>query len=275
MDKNVWLYFNREADDDNIGLGTDHDNVMFNAKNLVAMTPRTDTTLDFVFKSMLNDSDAHHDFIQVQLKDDNTHLDVIKNLTRAINNTSPSFDGFINVADVLTTKVDGTTVTPKFITDNRQENGYIVGVTKVAIGWLSCGDRDKTILPSNPAATDGYFMAAAEETPANTLLQGGFYNVKSGNADHVIVLPPPTLGTVVYLNCSDDSTGFELRAYNQATQLINGGGGTNDDESAVGATIDLVRCVCLQGRGGALTGKWICTQYTNAGVESAVEVADA
>ena len=83
------------------------------------------------------------------------------------------------------------------------------------------------------------------------------------------------MGTVVYLNCSDDSTGFELRAYNQVNQKINGGGGVDDDESAVGATIDLVRCVCLQGRGSTLAGKWICTQYTNAGVESAVEVADA
>ena len=272
MEKNVWLYFNTQADDDNVGAST---NGCFRAKDLVGMSPSGDSELTLQFKSMKNVNCAATDTVALTLSTANSHLDVMKTITRAINNTSPSFDGFINVADVLTTKVDGTTVTPKFITDNRQENGYIVGVTKVAIGWLSCGDRDKTILPSNPAATDGYFMAAAEETPANTLLQGGFYNVKSGNADHVIVLPPPTLGTIVYLNCSDDSTGFELRAYNQVNQKINGGGGVDNDESAVGATVDLVRCVCLQGRGGTLTGKWICTQYTNAGVESAVEVADA
>tara|TARA_Y100000593_G_scaffold56694_1_gene105720 strand:+ start:230 stop:1042 length:813 start_codon:yes stop_codon:yes gene_type:complete len=270
MDKNVWLYFNVEADDNNLNVGADYTNGMFNAKNLIAMTPDTDTALSFIFKSMINDSSARHDFVMVTLKDANTHLDVIKNLTRAINNTSPSFDGFINVADALTTKVDGTTVIPKFITDNRQENGYISGVNKVGISWLSCGDRDRNILPGS-----GYFWAASGEEAANTLEQGGFYNVKSNNADHIILLPPTTLGTVVYLNCSDDNTGFELRAYNQVNQKINGGGGVDNDESAIGANVDLVRCVCVSGTGGTNAGKWICTQYTNAGVESAVEVADA
>ena len=275
MDKNVWLYFNSEADDDNLAMGSDYVNGMFNAKNLVAMTPDTDTTLSFIFKSMINDSSARHDFATVTLKDANTHLDIIKNLTRAINNTSPSFDGFINVADALTTKVDGTTVVPKFITDNRQENGYINGVSKVGISWMSCGDRDRTIIPSDPSSVDGYFLATSSESADGTLKQGGFYNVKSNNADHIITLPPTTLGTVVYLNCSDDSTGFELRAYNQINQKINGGGGVDNDESAIGATIDLVRCVCVSGTGTTNAGKWICTQYTNAGVESAVEAADA
>lgn len=275
MDKNVWLYFNGAADDDDLSLDVDYSNGMFNAKDLIAMTPKTDTDLSFLFRSMINDSSARLDFVDVSLKDANTHLDVIKNLTRAINNTSPAFDGFINVADVLTTKVDGTTVIPKFITDNRQENGYITGVTKVSISWMSCGNRKDIIIPADTSSTDGYFMAAATESTFNQLKQGGFYNVKSGNADHVIVLPPTTRGTVVYLNCADDTTGFELRSYNQITQTINGGGGEDNDESAIIAQTGLVTCVCTDGTGGNNAGKWICTSVRGGGQDIEIAPADA
>ena len=47
------MSFNSESDDDNLSLGGDYVNGMFNAKNLIAMTPDTDTTLSFIFKNEL------------------------------------------------------------------------------------------------------------------------------------------------------------------------------------------------------------------------------
>ena len=270
MEKNVWLYFNTEPDDDNVLEGGDYVNGMWPAKDLVGMTPYGDEYISFLFKSMINDSSARLDRVIVTTKTPNVQLDIIKNLTRQINNTSPTFNGFLCVADELTTKVDGTTVEPKFITDNRQDPGQISGINKLELSWLSCGDQERDPGWVNP--TGNYITAAAGETAL--IHQGGFYNVKSANANHIIILPPTRLGTVVWLNCFNDGAGFELRAYHQENQKINENSSADDEESAIPANTDLVRCICIQGSGGALPGKWICTSWRNDGVEGAVEAAN-
>ena len=268
MQKRVWLYFNTQADDDNIGTGAPSDpftNAMYPAENLLGIKPITDNRLKFTFKSIINDASARRDTIVVQLQDDNTHLDVIKNITRAINNTTPTFDGFICIADDLVTKVDGTTVRPEYITDNRQDPGFITSIASISIFNYSRGNGTTN---SFTAA-----LAAGVNAGDTQLTQGGYYNVGSDADNKILTLPAPVKGTVVWLDLEDATNKYELMCKTPATTSINGGAGTNYESSIPTAT-SLVRCICVKGE-GSTSGAWICTQWTSAGVESAVEIANA
>ena len=86
------------------------------------------------------------------------------------------------------------------------------------------------------------------------------------DANHIIILPAPTPGNIVYLLCGGDATGFELRSSAPATVGINGGVGTNA-ESAIGATAELVRCICVDAT------NWICSWWDADGDEAKVTAA--
>lgn len=89
-------------------------------------------------------------------------------------------------------------------------------------------------------------------------------NVTSANAAFFIVLPKAVPGAVVTLNVL--ANGYELQAFDPATEGINGGVGAGFS-SSVGANVFVV-CRC----NGA--GTWIASQYTTAGVESALPAAN-
>jgi hypothetical protein len=90
-----------------------------------------------------------------------------------------------------------------------------------------------------------------------------FVVVTSADANHIIALPTPTPGRVVRLR--NAGTGYELRSSAPATVSINGGSGAGA-ESAIGANV-LTMCVC-----DAAT-RWVCTNFSAAGVVAATEVA--
>tara|TARA_R100001510_G_C7641688_1_gene199285 strand:+ start:255 stop:1052 length:798 start_codon:yes stop_codon:yes gene_type:complete len=265
MEKNVWLYF-----DDGAGSGAP---TMFHAKDLMSMVPYSDTKLQFVFKSLRNDMSAIHDTIVVNLKDANTHLDVIKNITRNINNTAPTFGGFICIAD------DNTTTGPEYITDNRQENGYITGIDSMNI------QNTSTNLGASVSTTYVPSLAGV------ALPQGGYYTINSTNDNHIIILPKPVVGTVVYLNSYSENTNkYELRTNDPVKVGINDGVGANA-ESEIATNVALVKCECVSAgiqngsnNGGYQYiendatfgfGNWVCTQYTDAGVVSTLTAASA
>lgn len=68
-----------------------------------------------------------------------------------------------------------------------------------------------------------------------------FVTVTSANADHIIVLPTPTPGTIVIL--ANGATGYELRSSAPTTVLINNGTGGAAVESAIAAST-MVIAVC-------------------------------
>lgn len=93
------------------------------------------------------------------------------------------------------------------------------------------------------SAFAGTATATATGATTGTLTATGvlnFYTVTSANADHIIVLPTPTPGTIVIL--VNGATGYELRSSAPATVAINGGAEA-DAESAIGAS-HLVIAVC-------------------------------
>tara|TARA_Y100000361_G_scaffold137197_1_gene138435 strand:- start:450 stop:1205 length:756 start_codon:yes stop_codon:yes gene_type:complete len=251
MEKNSWLYFNTEADDDNVGAST---NCCFPAKNLVGMTPTADGTLTLNFKSMKNVSSAATDTVALTLGSANTHLDVMKTITRAINNTRPTFDGFVTVADDLTTIVGGAagTATTEYVTSGSQETGTI----------SACGTIDIAV------ATNSSITATADGTGTGTVPGGGFYTTDSANADHIVILPAPVPGTVVYLNSiGETGQAYELRTSDPSTITLNNVG-SSAEESVVAATDVLVVAICLS------TTAWIVNVYDRLGNFDHVPVAD-
>ena len=215
MDKNVMLYFNTEADDENIGaqtVGVAATNCMFPAKNLVGMLPAADGTLKVLFKSMKN-QEGIHDHVILTLGAANTHLDVMKTILRAANNTRPTFNGFVNIADDLTTIVGGSaTLTPKYVTDDRQETGYIS-----ACGAITLNHESNCLI----TATD-------DGSGTGQILSGGTYRISAdSDANHIVTLPPPVSGTEVWMLLNQETTGFEVRTTAPGSVKINNVAATN------------------------------------------------
>lgn len=97
-------------------------------------------------------------------------------------------------------------------------------------------------------AIDLSAMDTARTATANGLTTGtiaggkaiNFITVTSADANHIIVLPAPTPGTIVILK--NGGTGYELRTSAPDTIAINGGSGANA-ESAIAANT-MVIAVC-------------------------------
>ena len=252
MKKNVWLYFNTEVDDDDVA---DSTNGMFLADNLIGMVPQADGTLQLQFKSMRNVTSAATDTVLLTLGANNTHLDVMKAITRAINNTRPTFGGFICVADDRTVIVGGAagSATAEYLTDtNRQDDGYI----------SACGTIDIS------SSTLSQLTATSGGTGSAIVPGSGFYTISSTNDDHIITLPAPVIGTKVYLNSAGETgQNYELRTSDPSTVKLNNVSGSGK-EALIEEAVSLVVATCLS------TTEWLVTQYTNVGDIDHVPVAD-
>lgn len=90
--------------------------------------------------------------------------------------------------------------------------------------------------------------------------------VASANADHIVTLPIPSIGQIIYI-VEPIGVGYELRSNDPATVSINGGAGI-DYESAIAGATEYIRCVAVS------TTKWIVSQFAADGTESAAEAAN-
>ena len=84
--------------------------------------------------------------------------------------------------------------------------------------------------------------ATADGTGTGTIPAGSSYvTVTSANANHIVTLPAPVVGNVLWINVG--ATGFELRSSAPATISINGGAEA-DAESAIAAN-STVLAICI------------------------------
>tara|TARA_R110000822_G_scaffold289857_4_gene411881 strand:+ start:255 stop:1181 length:927 start_codon:yes stop_codon:yes gene_type:complete len=107
--KEVWLYANTQADNDNL---SGNSNVCFRASDIVGFNPITDTALYIYLKPVRNIDangglDIYNDLVTITLTTANTHRDFMEVLMRNINNTRPTFSGFIDLVDDHTVIVGG------------------------------------------------------------------------------------------------------------------------------------------------------------------------
>ena len=216
MSKNVWLY-----------IGTSSRTLMIPASRLRGIHPEADGTLLLSFDSIVNTINTPPDKVILNLFADNTHLDVMKAISRAIHNQTPTFGGFVTVADD-TTSVGGGYDTgffhvPEYLTDHDgTEAGKIASVNALKI-------QDAT--KGNLTATTAAAWANGTETP-----RAGVWIVSSDNAAKVIHLPPCHQGARVEYLCS--GSGFKLRA-EVTSDYINGA--TGEVEEVCPAGISRVR----------------------------------
>ncbi len=99
-------------------------------------------------------------------------------------------------------------------------------------------------LSGNITLTTAANTATATGATTGTIADAGmlqFVTVTSADANHIIVLPTPTPGTIVVL--VNGATGYELRSSAPSTVLINAGAGGAAVESAIAAST-MVIAVC-------------------------------
>ena len=234
MSKNVWLY-----------IGTSSRTLMIPASRLRGIHPEADGTLLLSFDSIVNTINTPPDKVILNLFADNTHLDVMKAISRAIHNQTPTFGGFVTVADD-TTSVGGGYDTgffhvPEYLTDHDgTEAGKIASVNALKI-------QDAT--KGNLTATTAAAWANGTETP-----RAGVWIVSSDNAAKVIHLPPCHQGARVEYLCS--GSGFKLRA-EVTSDYINGA--TGEVEEVCPAGISRVRAYGMTGN------TWMIEKISTAG----------
>jgi len=229
MSKNVWLYF-----------GTSSRTLMIPASRLRGMHPDSDGTLELTFDSIVNTINAPTDKVSLNLFEDNTHLDVIKAITRAIHNETPTFDGFVTVADQTTSP--GFHV-PEFLTDR---DGTEVG-TIVSINDLVIQDTTVGLLVATTAAS----YAAGTLTP-----RAGVWYILSDSAGKVVHLPACYLGARVEYITNVSFSGCIL-ACEVGTDKIN------NVDGEVGATIpSYATRVIATGMGAT---EWLVSFYNELG----------
>ena len=109
--------------------------------------------------------------------------------------------------------------------------------------------------------------ATADGTGTGTIPSGAkFVTVTTADVAHIIILPAPVPGTVLWLGCEAESQAWELRSSTPASVKINGGSG-GSAESEINAGSSLVRCVCVNAT------NWVVTEFAANGTESAGEAA--
>lgn len=130
--------------------------------------------------------------------------------------------------------------------------GTVSGALSDATGTSAATMKLSTATATATGATTGTLSAGSQ-----------FVTVTSDDANKIIILPAPVVGTEIWLK--NGATGYELRSSAPATIAINGGSGASA-ESAVGASV-LVRAICTS----ATT--WIASTFAADGTEAALEAA--
>ena len=213
---------------------------MIPASRLRGMHPDSDGTLELTFDSIVNTINAPADKASLNLFENNTHLDVMKAVTRAMHNETPTFNGFITIADDTTQPGFHE---PEYLTDR---DGTEVG-TVVSINSLTIQDPTVGVLTATTAAD----YAGGTLTP-----RAGVWYILSDSAGKVVHLPACYLGARVEYLTNFSFSGCILRS-EVSTDKINNVNGE------VGATIPsyATRLVAI----GMNSSDWLVSFYNELG----------
>lgn len=149
--------------------------------------------------------------------------DVVKSEGSEVSTNAP----YVNYSDGL----DATSQT-----DGGIEVGIKAsGVTTEKIADAAVTPVKTNVVQARTATADGLTTGIISDTAT-------FVQVTSANADHIITLPTPTPGRVVWINVG--ANGFELRSSAPSTVLINGGTGGAAVESAIAANSTIL-AICV------------------------------
>ena len=133
---NLMLFFRDQADEANVD-GID-DQLCIPAKNLVGISPASDTTLTLTFESVKNNTNSHnemvaHDTVVLTVQEGDL-FEAMEGILQAIN-SNPHHDGFLVIADDCATTDSATAALANLtIATNRAAIGLVyVNATE---GWV-------------------------------------------------------------------------------------------------------------------------------------------
>lgn len=126
------------------------------------------------------------------------------------------------------------------------------GNTTVGLVVGAMGQATTVTIP-DPLATAAQTILGMQAAVARTATADGLttgtiaaagrlqhITVTSGDANHIIVLPTPTPGTIVTL--ANGATGYELRTSSPTTIAINGGTGASAESAIAASTLVIAVC---------------------------------
>jgi len=246
LTKDVYLYFNNEADNDSIATTT---NGCFPAKNLVNMAPTGDSLLSLYFKSMMNShtngtsEEVVHDVVTLTLKTANTHLAAMTKIVQAINNQRPNFGGFIDVCDDHTVIVGGAALSRTaatgitFPTASTLAGAGISACATIATKAANTGLHSHAVTATTDGLTTGIIPKGAKHV-----------TVTSAGANNIVLLPEPVPGTVLFIHVT--TNGCEVRAGNAAGADASDTISIGSNSASAGHESDLIAnetmmCICV------------------------------
>lgn len=180
---------------------------------------------------------------------------------------------FTNVHITGNLTVGGAEIVANVIDDDLNITGSLDVDTNLNVDGNAVIDGAASIGGALALAAAGFTMSAIARTATPTGATTGtiasgpmlqFISVTAGgDADSIIILPAPTVGTIVILHVG--ATGYELRSSAPATVAINGGTGANA-QSAIAANSTVI-AICVSATA------WKAFQLAADGSLTAVEAA--
>jgi len=194
--KEVWIYANTQADNDNL---SNTSNVCFRASDIVAINPITDTAINIFFKPIRNSMESNsneiiNDLVTITLTTANTHFEFIEVLMRHINNTRPTFSGFIDLVDDHTIIVGGAAASRTLASGLTSPEGLASKLTPLIAGAAGIGVAPPaTTSHDYRLASFGTGSAAMSSTTAGELSRNTAYT-NSETAAKAYTLPSAAAG---------------------------------------------------------------------------------
>ena len=196
LQKEKWLYFRTVADEDNddgdtASAGTSPTSLCVAARDMLSIHPASDTSVQLNFRSVRNSHDVHVDLSQgvdtvVLNTDQGKTFEVMNTILQHIN-AFPHHDGFIVVADDVTTNYADATVVAKYIDNNINSCGAITCAAKKSQGRLPSLGMGAKAMTSITATTLSVNTAYAGATATNLAME--MPSAAAGNAgDWITVL---------------------------------------------------------------------------------------
>jgi hypothetical protein len=232
--KSAWLYFNTEADSDNIGLTS---NVCFRADDIVSMGPTGDGILTIYYlpvrarATSVKGGEVHTDKVDINLATNHTHFALMEILTHHMNNTRPTFTGWIDVADDHTQIVGGGAGSRTFASGLTTPIGVASKISDLiaTCGTITIGDSG-TGTHDNELPDIGTNNGTLAIVSAGALTPGRHYT-NALTATSAFTMPDPAAGskgdviTMIYID--------NIGNTNEHTFTVHG----NDTTFAIGSTI--------------------------------------
>ena len=250
---NLMLFFRDQADEANVD-GID-DQLCIPAKNLVGISPASDTTLTLTFESVKNNTNSHnemvaHDTVVLTVQEGDL-FEAMEGILQAIN-SNPHHDGFLVIADDCATTDSATSALADLTIATEYVHPSIQGVASITCKAATysarfpdfgIGNAEPTNISATALSVNTHYQSIAAATamtiPSAAAGKAGdwitvVYDVAAGNTNaHTYTTTTDTayaLGSTIRTNRGSHADRIPLLDISEAADnVITITGATNGD----------------------------------------------